>query len=49
MVTKSGARRLVVTAPARANLIGNPSDLYGGAVLGCAVPCRARVEMSDAG
>jgi galactokinase/mevalonate kinase-like predicted kinase len=44
----SSARRLVVTAPARANLIGNPSDLYGGAVLGCAVPCRARVEISDA-
>lgn len=42
------ARRLVVTAPARANLIGNPSDLYGGAVLGCAVPCRARVEVCDA-
>jgi len=41
-------RRIVVTAPARANLIGNPSDLYGGAVLGCAVPCRARVEMRDA-
>jgi galactokinase/mevalonate kinase-like predicted kinase len=42
------ARRLVVTAPARANLIGNPSDLYGCAVLGCAVPCRARVEVSEA-
>ncbi len=42
------ARQLVVTAPARANLIGNPSDLYGGAVLGCAVPCRARVEIRDA-
>jgi galactokinase/mevalonate kinase-like predicted kinase len=42
------ARRVVVTAPARVNLIGNPSDLYGGAVLGCAVPCRARVEMRDA-
>jgi galactokinase/mevalonate kinase-like predicted kinase len=44
----SAARRLVVTAPARANLIGNPSDLYGGAVLGCAVPCRARVELRSA-
>jgi galactokinase/mevalonate kinase-like predicted kinase len=39
---------VVVTAPARANLIGNPSDLYGGAVLGCAVPCRARVELRAA-
>jgi len=44
----STTRRLVVTAPARANLIGNPSDLYGGAVLGCAVPCRARVEIGAA-
>lgn len=41
-------QRVVVTAPARANLIGNPSDLYGGAVLGCAVPCRARVELRAA-
>jgi galactokinase/mevalonate kinase-like predicted kinase len=41
-------QRVVVTAPARANLIGNPSDLYGGAVLGCAVPCRARVELRGA-
>jgi galactokinase/mevalonate kinase-like predicted kinase len=40
--------RVVVTAPARANLIGNPSDLYGGAVLGCSVPCRATVEMQSA-
>ncbi len=41
-------RRIVVKAPARANLIGNPSDLYGGAVLGCALPCHARVEMQSA-
>lgn len=40
--------RVVATAPARANLIGNPSDLYGGAVLGCAVPVRARVEITEA-
>ena len=44
----SGVRRLVATAPARANLIGNPSDLYGGAVLGCAVPVRARVALREA-
>lgn len=40
--------RVAASAPARANLIGNPSDLYGGAVLGCAVPCRASVEIDDA-
>jgi galactokinase/mevalonate kinase-like predicted kinase len=41
--------RVTVTAPARANLIGNPSDLYGGAVLGCAVERRARVAIEPAG
>ena len=40
--------RLSVSAPARANLIGNPSDLYGGTVIGCAVPCRARAAFSEA-
>ncbi len=39
---------LVVTAPARANLIGNPSDQYGGSTLSCSVPLRARVEVSAA-
>lgn len=36
---------LVATAPARANLIGNPSDQYGGSTLSCTVPLRARVEI----
>jgi len=44
----SGPRTVVASAPARANLIGNPSDLYGGAVLGCSVAARARVEMRAA-
>jgi galactokinase/mevalonate kinase-like predicted kinase len=44
----SAPRRVVASAPARANLIGNPSDLYGGAVLGCAVPLRARVTIEPA-
>jgi galactokinase/mevalonate kinase-like predicted kinase len=43
-------RRLVVSAPGRANLIGNPSDQYGGCQVSCTVPLRARVvlEESDA-
>jgi galactokinase/mevalonate kinase-like predicted kinase len=41
-------RRSAASAPARANLIGNPSDLYGGAVLGCALPLRARVAIEEA-
>ncbi|MDX1649368.1 MAG: galactokinase family protein, partial [Myxococcota bacterium] len=37
---------LVASAPARANLIGNPSDQYGGATLACALPLRARVRLA---
>lgn len=44
----SEARRVAACAPARVNLIGNPSDLYGGAVLGCALPLRARVRIESA-
>jgi len=35
------ARRIVCSAPARANLIGNPSDQYGGSTLACSLPLRA--------
>jgi galactokinase/mevalonate kinase-like predicted kinase len=45
-LSAGSGRCVVVTAPARANLIGNPSDLYGGAVLGCSVPLYARVVLS---
>lgn len=46
----SSERRIVARAPARANLLGNPSDLYGGAVIGCSVPLHAHVaiEAGDA-
>jgi galactokinase/mevalonate kinase-like predicted kinase len=40
-------RTLVCTAPARANLIGNPSDQYGGCTLASTVPLRARVELAS--
>ena len=36
---------IVVSAPGRANLIGNPSDQYGGCTLACSVPLRARVRL----
>jgi len=42
------SRTLVVSAPGRANLIGNPTDLYGGAVLSCSVDLRARVRLEAA-
>lgn len=41
-------RALVVSAPGRANLIGNPTDIYGGAVLSCSVALRARVRLEAA-
>jgi galactokinase/mevalonate kinase-like predicted kinase len=44
-VALSAERPLLASAPARANLIGNPSDQYGGCTLACSVPLRARVEI----
>lgn len=41
-------RHLVVSAPGRANLVGNPSDQYGGCQVSCAVPLRARVVLEAA-
>lgn len=42
------ARRIVCSAPARANLIGNPSDQYGGSTLGCSLPLRAFAALDAA-
>ena len=42
----SEGRALAASAPARANLVGNPSDQYGGATLACSVPLRARVRIA---
>jgi len=41
----SSTRRIVSSAPGRAGIIGNPTDMYGGAVLSCSVPMRARVTI----
>jgi galactokinase/mevalonate kinase-like predicted kinase len=38
-------RVLRCTAPGRAGIIGNPTDMYGGAVISCSVPMRAWVEL----
>lgn len=40
--------RLVVSAPARANVLGNPSDQYGGCQISCSVALRARVVVEAA-
>jgi galactokinase/mevalonate kinase-like predicted kinase len=41
-------RRIVCSAPGRAGIIGNPTDMYGGAVLSCSVGMRARVVVTPA-
>lgn len=42
----SETRRVVCSAPGRAGIIGNPTDMYGGAVLSCSVPMRAHVTLT---
>jgi galactokinase/mevalonate kinase-like predicted kinase len=37
---------IVSSAPGRAGIIGNPTDMYGGSVLSCSVGMRATVEIS---
>ncbi|MFI5386885.1 MAG: mevalonate kinase [Fimbriimonadales bacterium] len=34
------------SAPGRAGIIGNPSDIYGGVVVSCSVPARARCRLT---
>ena len=41
-------RRLVVSAPARAGVLGNPTDQYGGSQISCSVALRARVVLREA-
>jgi galactokinase/mevalonate kinase-like predicted kinase len=42
----SRQRKLVCSAPGRAGIIGNPTDMYGGSVLSCSMALRARVTMT---
>jgi galactokinase/mevalonate kinase-like predicted kinase len=42
------SRQLICSAPGRAGIIGNPTDMYGGAVLSCSVSMRARVTVTSA-
>jgi galactokinase/mevalonate kinase-like predicted kinase len=44
----SSRREVVCSAPGRAGVIGNPADMYGGAVLSCSVGMRARVALTPA-
>jgi galactokinase/mevalonate kinase-like predicted kinase len=44
----SNKREVVCSAPGRAGIIGNPTDMYGGAVLSCSVGMRARATLTSA-
>ena len=44
----SDRREIICSAPGRAGIIGNPTDMYGGAVLSCSVGMRARVIATPA-
>lgn len=44
----SFSRKVVCSAPGRAGIIGNPTDMYGGSVLSCSVGMRARVTVTPA-
>jgi len=39
-------RKVICSAPGRAGIIGNPTDMYGGAVISCSVGMRARVTVT---
>jgi galactokinase/mevalonate kinase-like predicted kinase len=41
----SEQRQIACSAPGRAGIIGNPTDMYGGAVLSCSMGMRARVSI----
>jgi galactokinase/mevalonate kinase-like predicted kinase len=40
--------QIICSAPGRAGIIGNPTDMYGGSVLSCSVEMRARVKLTPA-
>jgi galactokinase/mevalonate kinase-like predicted kinase len=44
----SSKQRIVCSAPGRAGIIGNPTDMYGGSVISCSVGMRARVTVTPA-
>lgn len=39
-------RQITISAPGRAGIIGNPTDMYGGAVMSCSVDMRAHVSVT---
>ena len=41
-------RRIRCSAPGRAGIVGNPSDMYGGSVISCTIQERATVTIQEA-
>ena len=43
----TGDNKIISTAPGRAGILGNPTDMYGGAVLSCSIKERAKVTIVE--
>lgn len=41
--------KFIASAPGRCGIVGNPSDIYGGYVVSCSVPARARCVLEPSG
>lgn len=39
--------KVTYSAPGRAGIIGNPSDMYGGCVISCSIPARNRCTVEE--
>lgn len=39
-------RKIISSAPGRAGIVGNPTDIYGGCVISCSVGMRAKVVIT---
>lgn len=40
-------RKIISSAPGRAGIIGNPTDMYGGLVISCSIERRAKVTLTS--
>ncbi|MBN1812727.1 MAG: hypothetical protein JXA14_12895, partial [Anaerolineae bacterium] len=44
----SSEGKVICSAPGRAGIVGNPTDMYGGSVISCSLGMRARVTVTPA-
>lgn len=45
-ISKAGGTTIKASAPGRAGIIGNPTDMYGGSVISCTIAERASCDLS---